>query len=331
MAISFDFSTPGPLAPSPRPSVHADALAIGYSYQQRQQQQLEFMNAVYQRFTGGGYGSWAHNGACEPPSFAAWRADRMQEAMGGAGTDEDTVLSLLESSSPAQLRSLEAAFRLRHGGFWQEEGGTLDAALGDELSDQDLVRARLALTRTEPGCRDEYALRQAGETRARMLNNAISGSGTNEETIFRVLEGATPEELRATEDAFREHHGEQWEGVGGTLQGALRDDLSDAEYGRAMVALSRKERVAGDPGALRRAAVERADALHEAMAGGGTDEDAIYRVLESSTPQELRATQQLFAERHGNYWKDEGGDLQGALRDELSGDELARALRAFAG
>lgn len=75
--------------------------------------------------------------------------------------------------------------------------------------------------------------------------------------------------------------------------------------------------------------VERAvDELCKAMKGIGTDETKIFSILEGAGPDDLRAIEERFAERHGTARLP---TLRAALEDELGGPELARALRALDG
>jgi Annexin len=66
---------------------------------------------------------------------------------------------------------------------------------------------------------------------------------------------------------------------------------------------------------------DRARWLVEAMAGLGTDEDLIYGVLSevSGSPEAVEALSNAFFNQTGRTLRD-------ALEDEMSGDELARAL-----
>ncbi len=65
--------------------------------------------------------------------------------------------------------------------------------------------------------------------------------------------------------------------------------------------------------------------LHHAMKGLATDEEAIFKLLESSSPAEREAMEQRFATEHGADWV----TLRVALADDLSGAELGRALKAL--
>jgi hypothetical protein len=67
------------------------------------------------------------------------------------------------------------------------------------------------------------------------------------------------------------------------------------------------------------------ETLHRAMAGLGTDEQAIHDVLENRSPEERSAIEERFAEQHGDAWI----TLRVAIDRELSGDDRARAVAAL--
>ena len=63
-------------------------------------------------------------------------------------------------------------------------------------------------------------------------------------------------------------------------------------------------------------------ALHNAMKGWGTDEEAIFYTLEGKTNDQKTAIANGYGERYNI-------DLLDAFRDELSGTELRRALSQY--
>jgi len=65
-----------------------------------------------------------------------------------------------------------------------------------------------------------------------------------------------------------------------------------------------------------------AQALRAAITGLGTDENAIYTILENRSPAERQAIEVTFDRRYGST----SGPLRAWLRDDLSGPELQRAL-----
>jgi hypothetical protein len=97
------------------------------------------------------------------------------------------------------------------------------------------------------------------------------------------------------------------------LQSDLEDELTSGE----LLKLAQYSAAAADTPEHRAEAV--AIQLRDAMKGLGTDEDAIYAALNSRSPDELNAIKEA-------YRRITGRELVDDLRDELSGDELERAL-----
>jgi hypothetical protein len=164
---------------------------------------------------------------------------------------------------------------------------------------------------------------------ATQLHLAMQGLGTDEDAIYGVLEGLPPHEVVAVAQQFGQMFGGQW----GSLQHALCSEMSGMELGRAMGALNRAFATAmAGPGAPacqvpnQRFAHAQSCAmqLHRAMAGLGTDENAIYNVLERSSPQDLQMISHEFGRMFGRQW----GSLRNALFSEMSGFELQRAVMA---
>lgn len=65
-----------------------------------------------------------------------------------------------------------------------------------------------------------------------------------------------------------------------------------------------------------------ADEIHDAIAGWGTDEEAVYRALQrlGRDPEAIRRLEQAYRQRHGET-------LEAALRDDFSGEELELVLQ----
>lgn len=66
--------------------------------------------------------------------------------------------------------------------------------------------------------------------------------------------------------------------------------------------------------------------LHNAMAGAGTDEDAIWNALNGLTPDQCAAVYNRFGEL---YFAEYGCDLYKWFEDDLSSTDLARAMDYF--
>jgi hypothetical protein len=155
------------------------------------------------------------------------------------------------------------------------------------------------------------------EAVARQIEDAVSGLGTDEEAIYGALAGRTADDMADIRNIYRQLFGE-------TLDEALRDDLTDEEMERVRPVLEARPEASMGAGERAVAAMDAAagvaDQLHDAMEGLGTDEDQIFNALTGRTPAEIEEISRQYAARYPNSLEDD-------LRDDLSGDDLARALR----
>ncbi|HEY9871511.1 MAG TPA: FHA domain-containing protein [Candidatus Obscuribacterales bacterium] len=170
---------------------------------------------------------------------------------------------------------------------------------------------------------DAEAMKKAADD----LYQATEGMvGTDEEAIYRILAGKSEAELKALDAEFRKRSDQ-----GFSIEQVLRDEMDGLELQRALYFLSHKDTdVVKLPEGVDRPKLEAAneelykatrrdETFGETPEGWGTDEKAIFKVLEGKTPDELKAMDLLFKERYGC-------SLEDILKDELSGAELTRAL-----
>ncbi len=152
---------------------------------------------------------------------------------------------------------------------------------------------------------------------ARRLEDAMSGLGTDEEAIYGALAGRTADDMVNVRDAYRQMYSE-------SLDAAIRDELTEDEYERVRATLEAPAEAAMTAAERRTATADAAAAiagqLHDAMEGLGTEEDQIFNALTGRTPSEIEAISRAYTARFGALLADD-------LRDDLSGDDLVRALR----
>lgn len=146
--------------------------------------------------------------AAETARLADVVAAQLDEAMRGLGTDESAIYAALTGRSPAERQAIKEAYQRR-------THRTLEADLRDELSGSELTRALRLLNQGVLAPEDELYL-------------AMEGLGTDEDTIFRVLEAMAGNSaaITAMETAYREKYGD--------LIADLRGDLSGEDYARAL-------------------------------------------------------------------------------------------------
>jgi len=151
---------------------------------------------------------------------------------------------------------------------------------------------------------------------AAQLEEAMSGLGTDEEAIYGALAGRRAEDVQGISRAYQDTYKKD-------LVAELRDELTEDEFERIRPSLEAREEGTMSAGECQSEAMNRAgeiaQQLHDAMEGAGTEEDQIYNVLTGRTPTEIEEIASQYAIKFGR-------PLETDLRDDLSGDELGRAL-----
>jgi hypothetical protein len=160
------------------------------------------------------------------------------------------------------------------------------------------------------------------------LHDAMAGWGTDEEAVYRALQrlGRDPDAVRRLEAVYQSNYGE-------SLDAAVRDDFSGEELELVLELLGRRSssasarRIEGmaptTPRGMRRAALR----LRNAVAGWGTDEEAIFAVL---LPFERdRALLEQLKRAYANV--SDGENLEQRLESELSGSERDYAFYLLGG
>ncbi len=204
----------------------------------------------------------------------------LHEAMDGAGTDEDRIMQQLGELDRNEADQVIQAYEKKY-------GRSLHQDLKEEL-DSDLYGKAESLLRGDKIQADAYK-----------LHEALDGAGTDEEAVKEVLGRYSGQELESLKGKYSQLFGRE-------LNEDLADDLSDNDFREAAHQLSDDK-----TGAI-------ASRLHSAMDGAGTDEEAIFKELES-IPESERA------EVERRYQEISGRSLGDALESELSGTDLEKA------
>lgn len=200
---------------------------------------------------------------------------QLRMAMDGGGTDEAKVYGILEGASPRERRAIKKA-------YFEKTGRRLDDTLESEFSGAELNRARAGLKGDK-----------AGVSAAR-LDEAMRGLGTNEDEIYRVLEGKSGKERAAILRAYQRQ-------TGRNLSGSLKSEMSGNDLDQASSLLHDGRLTA-------------AERIHFATDRAGTDEDAIRAALKGKSSEEISAIRREYKQRYGK-------NLDTVLDSELSGRE----------
>lgn len=254
-------------------------------------------------------------------------ASDLHKAMDQWGTDEDLIYRSIGNLTPLQAKVLRAYYLLRY-------KISLDQHLADELSGSEKTRA-MALLEGNKTLADVAALHEA-------MHGGLTGLGTDEETIMRVLRGKTGKEREAIIAEYKRRYGRD---LKADLKSELADDWSSHhDYKRASALL------AGDTAKADAIALDQA--MHGGWTGAGTDEAQIARVYEkiraeveaqaaangwsteqmnAKIAQRNKAVEDAYEVKYAGKKKDGDGKsaLKKALESKLSGPELDLAM-AFA-
>lgn len=217
----------------------------------------------------------------------------LRKAVEGWGTDEEAIFNALTGRTPAEITAIEAAYRAL------SRGESLEARLRDELSGKDLSRALSLL----------YGETAATEV-ARRLWDAMRGWGTDEEAIYAAVAGRTAGQWAEIQNAFQRMTRKN-------LLTELRDELTDSEWTYLNTLLPG---AAGGAVILEDRATVIANRIEAAVAGPGTDEEAIYSALTGRSNAELREIEKRFKLLTGK-------ELDACLRSELTDSEYKRVQR----
>lgn len=137
---------------------------------------------------------------------------------------------------------------------------------------------------------------------AQQLREAMEGLGTEEAAIYAALGGRTDEQVAQVADAYATLTGRQ-------LQADLEDELTRSEL---LILAQYSQSISGNP---EERAIAVAVQLRDAMAGWGTDENAIYVALQGRSEAELELIKAAYLTLTGR-------ELMDDLRDELTDEEL---------
>ncbi|MFY1825066.1 annexin [Myxococcus fulvus] len=145
------------------------------------------------------------------------------------------------------------------------------------------------------------------------MEGGVTGWGTDEDKIFKTLEGKTPEQINLIRKGYKDHYGKDMDSV-------IRDELSGADERHAMALLQ------GDP--AKSAAVQVQAELDGVF---GSNED-LLKVLEKQTPEQRQATAQKFAEMNGGLKPGQSAQdfMLDKLGKSLNSEQLGRARNMLA-
>jgi hypothetical protein len=227
----------------------------------------------------------------------------LRTAMAGPGTDEAAIYSAFSGRNQTQVDEVAAAYRRLFDRDLQAD--LVDELTGDELRHLGVFGATAAETVERPS--DPELATDLARAVAEQLRAAMDRLGTDEEAVYAALTGRTEAERTAIREQYLALTGRE-------LLADIRSEFSGSELVRATMLFHQSR-------------LQPEDELFLAMAGLGTDEETVFRVIESMAGDRPRI--ELLERNFHQKYSGEMGELMAALRSDLTTGEYERVLRVL--
>lgn len=212
-----------------------------------------------------------------------YMAQLVRRAVKGVGTHEAILTEIFCTQSNEIIKQIKLSFAAQF-------GTSLEAAVLDDLSGdvKSLFAAILKGSRPESGADASLA-----KTDAELLFKHGEGKvGTDEEVFVKIISERSRQHLELVSQIYANTYGN-------SLLKAIRNETS-GHFKQALEALITPE------------AEFFADRVRKAVAGVGTDEDALIRYFSFLTHSELQAANTIYTKKYGStFKKDVASDVSG--------------------
>ncbi|KAJ9601463.1 hypothetical protein L9F63_000380, partial [Diploptera punctata] len=201
-----------------------------------------------------------------PP--AEYLCKQLHKAMEGMGTDEHTLIEILCSKSNKEVKDIVEAYERLY-----------DRPLAEHMCSETSGDFRRFLTLIVTGVRDDYSVDpdRARESAEQLHAAGELKVGTDEEVFNRIMAHESFPQLKLIFEEYKNVSGR-------TIEQALEEEIS-GELLEGMLAVV--ECVQSPPAFF-------ANRLHKSMAGGGTDDVTLIRIIVSRSEIDLGSIKQEY-------------------------------------
>ncbi|CAB1338637.1 unnamed protein product [Coregonus sp. 'balchen'] len=218
----------------------------------------------------------------------------LRKAMKGFGTDEAAIIELLGSRTNKQRVPMVAAYKTTY-------GKDLFHDLKSELTG-NFEKLAIAMLQTPT------------KFDASQLKEAISGAGTDEACLIEILSSRSNAEIREINQMYKNVFNEYQQMSGRDIVKSICREMSgNVEDGMVAVVKS-----------IRNTPEYFAERLHKAMAGAGTKDRTLIRVMVTRSEVDMLDIRQV-------YQKNYGKSLYTAISGDTSGDYTKLLLKLCGG
>lgn len=238
----------------------------------------------------------------------------------GLGTDDDTVVKILESLTEDQRKQLDAYYREKYGVSLKEQLlGEADSPEERDYytklvdrKDGEVVVKEKSKHEKEIESVDRDKVKKAAE----VLHDELGLGYTDRDKVMKTLEDLSDAEREVLKEIYKEQYDE-------SLTEELKDEFIGDNEKRALALLNREDKDSKAEGVNANTMSKAADALAEEMDSfTGPSADKVHTMLKDKSEKE-RA---VIAEQ---YRLKTGRSLEADIKDKFDGAELDKVLNAL--
>ncbi|XP_012686585.1 annexin A4-like [Clupea harengus] len=226
-------------------------------------------------------------------------ASEMREAIKGAGTDEPCLIEILSSRSNAEIQAINQLYK-------SEYGKSLEDAISNDTSGH-FRRLLISLSQGNRDERETVDISMAKQDAQKLYAAGENKTGTDESQFNAVLCARSKPHLRAVFHEYQQMCGREIEkSICREMSGHLED---------GMVAVVK---------CIKNTAGYFAERLHKAMAGAGTKDRTLIRIMVSRSEVDMLDIRQEYMRLYGK-------SLYTAISGDTSGDYKKLLLKLCGG
>uniref|UniRef100_A0A4W5JMD1 Annexin n=1 Tax=Hucho hucho TaxID=62062 RepID=A0A4W5JMD1_9TELE len=230
---------------------------------------------------------------------AKFDASELKEAISGAGTDEACLIEILSSRSNAEIREINQIYK-------HEYGKTLEDSISNDTSGH-FRRLLVSLCQGNRDEREQVDINMAKQDAQKLYAAGENKVGTDESQFNAILCARSKPHLRAVFNEYQQMCGRD------IVKSICREMSGDVEDG--MVAVVK---------CIRNTPEYFAERLHKAMAGAGTKDRTLIRVMVTRSEVDMLDIRQVYQQTYGK-------SLYTAISGDTSGDYKKMLLKLCGG
>uniref|UniRef100_A0A674BBZ4 Annexin n=1 Tax=Salmo trutta TaxID=8032 RepID=A0A674BBZ4_SALTR len=230
---------------------------------------------------------------------AKFDASELKEAISGAGTDEACLIEILSSRSNAEIREINQIYK-------HEYGKTLEDSISNDTSGH-FRRLLVSLCQGNRDEREQVDTNMAKQDAQKLYAAGENKVGTDESQFNAILCARSKPHLRAVFHEYQQMCGRD------IVKSICREMSGDVEDG--MVAVVK---------CIRNTPEYFAERLHKAMAGAGTKDRTLIRVMVTRSEVDMLDIRQVYQQTYGK-------SLYTAISGDTSGDYKKMLLKLCGG